>query len=392
MNKTILIVDDSQLVQQMYSQQLKNIAGKLLHAQDGIEAINIAITEQPDLILLDIQMPRINGYQVCRLLKDRNDTKNITIVIMTSRSSEGPVLDPRTWSFQTGADGYFDKDSGEGLEAFIKPFLEKNCENERKQALSPMSEMEILTAISRLLDRQLYTDVTRLKELNERKNAFVANVSHEFKSPLGIIKGFLDNLKDGICGPLSQEQLEAVRICLNTSNRLSRLVFDLLDLAKIEAGKMELEMQEVDMDRLISQTIETFSLEMKKKGVSVKKEFDYDLRLIMGDQDKLTQVIVNLLSNSLKYSPENGVITFRLFYDNDFLRFEIEDTGPGISPDYMAKIFDKFERVKADKREGTGLGLAVAKDIVDLHKGQIWVESEQGKGAKFIVKLPVPKI
>lgn len=266
LNKTILIVDDSQLVRQMYTQRLQNVAGKIMHAEDGIAAINLAISEQPDLILLDIQMPKINGYQVCRLLKDRPDTKEIAIVIMTSRSSEGLVLDPRTWSFQTGADGYFDKDGGEGLEAFIQPILEKNTKHSKREVLPVMSETEILTAISRLLDRQLYTDVTRLKELDERKNAFVANVSHELKSPLGIIKGFLDNLKDGICGPLSEEQMEAVEICLNTSNRLGRLVFDLLDLAKIEAGKMEIEDIDVDMAKLVSDTAETFSLEMKKES------------------------------------------------------------------------------------------------------------------------------
>lgn len=123
----------------------------------------------------------------------------------------------------------------------------------------------------------------------------------------------------------------------------------------------------------------------------MKKEFDYDLKPLKGDPDKLTQVIVNLLSNSLKYSPENGTITFRLFNEGDYMRFEIEDTGPGINPESLAKIFDKFERIKADKREGTGLGLAVARDIVSLHKGKIWAESEQGKGAKFIVELPRQK-
>lgn len=389
MKKRILIVDDSPLVHQMYGTQLEEAGYEVLHAEDWMVAINTAFTEIPDLILLDIHMPKINGYQVCRILKDQEATKHIPIIIVTSQALPGLVADPRKWSFQTGADGYIDKDSGETLVDLLKPFLEGEgagpapCKRQE-----PMSETKILLALSELLDKQLYLDVTRLKELDERKNAFVANVSHEFRSPLSVLKGNCELLLEGQLGQLTEKQKKAMNISMRTIKRLVRLVTDLLDLAKIEAGKMELNKEKFDMAELLDETLVTYGVLINEKKLKIAKEFPSGENTMIGDRDRLAQVAVNILNNSIKFTPEGGRIVVRMINDDMQFRIEIEDNGPGMDAEGSKKIFDKFERITSEKREGTGLGLPIARDIVILHGGRVWAESEEGKGSKFVVVLP----
>ncbi|HNX68909.1 MAG TPA: hybrid sensor histidine kinase/response regulator [Candidatus Omnitrophota bacterium] len=391
MKKRILIVDDSALVRDMYKTQIEEAGYEVITAEDGVAAINNAFLNSPDLILLDVQMPKINGYQVCRLLKDHPLTKDIPIVIMTAREARGFVQDPRKWSFQTGANGYFGKDEGIDLIAGIKMFLKPTSSAGKRPdhlGARAMSETEIMLALSQLLDRQLYLDVTRLKELDEKKDAFVGNVSHELKSPLAIIKGFLENIRDGICGPTTESQRDAVTIMLRTVERLSRLIKDILDLSQIAAGKMKMSIAEVDLCGVLRSVHQSFALEASKKKIDFKVEVPAQPVLLSGDQDRLTQVVVNLVSNALKYTPEERKVIMRLSTRDHEVRVEVEDTGGGISDENKEKIFDKFERILTEKKEGTGLGLSIAKDIVDLHGGRIWLESKIGKGSKFIFILP----
>lgn len=389
MKKRILIVDDSPLVHQMYGAQLEEAGYEVLHAEDGMSAINAAFAQMPDLILLDIQMPKVNGYQVCRMLKDHGATEHIPIIIVTSQTSPGPVADPRKWSFQTGADSYIDKDSGETLVDLLKPFLDgEGVRPAPCKRQEPMSETEILLALSALLDKQLYLDVTRLQELDERKGAFVANVSHEFRSPLSVLKGNCEILQEELLGNLTEKQKKVVGISRQIIERLVRLVTDLLDLAKIEAGKMELNKEKIDMAALLNETLETYGVLIDEKKLEIVREFPSGENSLVGDRDRLTQVVVNLLNNSIKFTPEGGRIVVRLINDGPQFRIEIEDNGPGMDAEGIKKIFDKFERITSEKREGTGLGLPIARDIVVLHGGKIWAESREGKGSKFIVVLP----
>lgn len=394
MKKIILVVDDSSLVREMYKVQLEDGGYEVLTAVDGIEAINTVFSRIPDLILLDVHMPKINGYQVCRLLKDHPATKDIPIVMMTARDAVGVVQDPQKWSFQTGADGFYGKDEGAALISAVEMYLKKTPARESAPAVNApkaMSETEIVLALSQLLDRQLYLDVTRLKELDEKKDAFVANVSHELKSPLAIMKGFADNLQDGFYGPVTTKQTETIEIMLRTIKRLLRLIKDILDVSKIAAGKMKLELGTVDLGSVLKGTRESFVEEAVKKNIQFGLEIPAEPVTVLADEDRLTQVVVNLTSNALKYTPEGQTVLLRLCAGEDEARVAVEDTGGGIREEDQRKLFDKFERILTEKAEGTGLGLSIAKDIVDLHGGRIWIESELGKGSKFIFTLPLQK-
>jgi len=396
MKKRILVVDDSSLVREMYKAQLEEVGYEVLTAADGIEAINTAFTQSPNLILLDVHMPKINGYQVCRLLKDRSETKDIPIVIMTARDAGGVVEDPQKWSFQTGANGFYGKDEGAALIPVVVMHLQKTpvlAKTFVAGKAKVMSETEIMLALSELLDRQLYLDITRLKELDEMKNVFVSNVSHEFRTPIAAMQGYLENLRDGIYGPVTSEQKETMAAMLKTIKRVSRLTRDMLDISKIEAGRLELDHQDVDLAKVVREAAKTFEIEASKKRIKLILQIPVKPVHFWGDEDRIPQVFVNLISNAIKYTPAGQTVTIRVHEEpqDGAIRVEVEDTGKGIPADQRETIFDKFTRIKAEKEEGTGLGLPIAKDLVMLHGGNIWVEPVSPSGSRFVVILPQKK-
>ncbi|MFC1624183.1 ATP-binding protein [Candidatus Omnitrophota bacterium] len=244
-------------------------------------------------------------------------------------------------------------------------------------------------ALVRGITKKLLIYSAERKRADEEKSAFVSNVSHEFKNPLNVIRGFLTLITDEAIGKINSQQKEILELAKNAINRFIRLVKDLLDLSKIEAGKMGIKKEKVDIILLVDEILRFHERELSKKELALKKEISQGIDLIWADKDKLSGVIINLLNNAIKYSPPGGNITVRLERAGGDIRFEVSDTGPGISKGSFHKIFNKFDRITAGGQEGTGLGLPIAKDIIELHKGKIWIESELGKGSKFIFTLPI---
>jgi PAS domain S-box-containing protein len=227
-----------------------------------------------------------------------------------------------------------------------------------------------------------------LKEMDRRKSAFVANVSHEFKNPLAIIRESLIQVLQRLAGEINVKQERLLENAKNNIERLIRLVTDLLDISKIEAGKIELRREMVKIGSLVEEIIEDNNIWISKKQLTVKKDIPQNIGLLWADKDKLTEVIINLLGNAIKYTFFGGNITIKLKGTKNEIRFEISDSGPGIAKKDFDKLFDKFERLTVERQEGTGLGLSIAKDIIELHRGKIWMESELGKGSKFVFTLP----
>lgn len=256
-------------------------------------------------------------------------------------------------------------------------------------------EIEVLanafnSMVSQLNEKiqHIETQNNNLKELNALKNHFVSVVSHEFKSPLGIIRESQNIILDGLVGDITVKQKELLEAGRRTTDRLIRLTRDLLDIARIESGKIQLKLEPVELAKLIQESVSQFEQEMQKKGIRIRITLDGTIGAIWVDQDKMMQVIINLLSNAVKYTPSGGEILISLQSYEREVRFEIADSGPGIKDKDKEKIFDKFERVTAENQEGTGLGLPIAKEIVLLHKGSIWVESKPGHGSTFIFTIP----
>ncbi len=229
----------------------------------------------------------------------------------------------------------------------------------------------------------------KLERLNRQQAGFVSNVAHEFRTPLTIVKGALDNVADGLHGPLRSEQMEPLQMCQREINRLKRLVSDLLDLARIESGKMPMTRQSVVLQPLLESVARLASGPAKQRGLSLLVDAPQTPAIVTGDPDRLEQLFLNLVSNAIKFTPA-GEIRMRLAENREGYRIEVIDTGRGISTQDLERIFDKFERVGNQEEEGAGLGLPIAKDIVELHRGRIWAESELGRGSRFIVQLPGP--
>ncbi|MBI1883746.1 MAG: PAS domain-containing protein [Chlamydiae bacterium] len=249
----------------------------------------------------------------------------------------------------------------------------------------------------------VFHDITELRRLEKVRQDFVANVSHELRTPLSSIKGYVETLLDGAMeNPTDLRQFLQIVSC--DSNRLSQLVDDLLDLARMESGKVKMVFLPVDMRRVIQKAISILEQAARAKTLSVNSDLAQDIPQVLGDEVRLSQVMVNLLDNAIKYTPEKGRVTVCAFQDGDFLQVNVKDTGIGIPPDDQPRIFERFYRVdKSRSREvnsprlgrpelgdvgGTGLGLSIVKHIVQAHKGEVWVQSQWGRGSTFGFTVP----
>lgn len=234
--------------------------------------------------------------------------------------------------------------------------------------------------------------IRRLREANRIKSEFLATMSHELRTPLTAIIGFSELLLEGVMGKLADEQEESLREVLNNGATLLEMINNLLDLAKVEAGKMELEVHPFDLKELLNRLVSTVRSLIQKKGQKLKLDLPEEpLPPIRADERKVQQILLNLLSNAIKFTPEGGQIRLGLGYEQGSFRLLVQDTGMGIKPEHIGKVFDMFSQADSSVTRGyggTGLGLTLAKQFTELHRGTIQVESEYGKGTKFTVVLP----
>ncbi len=233
-------------------------------------------------------------------------------------------------------------------------------------------------------------DITQRKAIERMKEEFIATVSHELRTPLSAIKGYLELVADGEAGPVRDLQQEFLAIASQNTDRLGALIDDLLDVAKIEAGKIQLRREPLDLAAVITEVVSTFRFEAERKGLAFREEIPA-LPVIMGDRDRLIQVFANLVSNAIKYTP-SGEVGVRAARADGHVEVVVHDTGIGISSEEQKQLFSKFfrsqETLVRDAR-GTGLGLAIAKGVVERHGGSIAVESQKGVGTRFRVTLPL---
>jgi len=237
----------------------------------------------------------------------------------------------------------------------------------------------------------VFHDITELRRLETIRRDFVANVSHELKTPLSSIKGYAETLLDG-----ALEDQEHARGFVETIHRqadhLAKLINDLLDLARIEAGKMELRPVPLNLQEIIPQIIQTLRPLWEAKGLRVRFEALPSLPPTLADPGAVRQILSNLLDNAIKFTPQDGQITVRTSNQIDHLLIEVKDSGIGISSSDLPRIFERFYRATAGaprSPESTGLGLAIVKHLVLAQGGQVWAESELGRGSTFYVSLPL---
>ncbi len=239
------------------------------------------------------------------------------------------------------------------------------------------------------LTRAFNSMIDRVQSARESQRKFVADVSHEMKTPLTSIQGFAEAIQDGTADTPENQQ-QAAQIIHREAGRLHRLVLDLLSLARLEAGTADLKMDPLQAAALLNTTAERFAPQARQAGVNLGVELAPDLPVLLGDGDRLAQVFTNLVDNALAYTPAGGMVTLRAAPAPGAIRFEVEDTGQGIPPEALGRIFERFHQGEPRAgRGGTGLGLAIAMEIVQAHGGRIAVRSAIGEGTTFEVTLPL---
>jgi signal transduction histidine kinase len=231
----------------------------------------------------------------------------------------------------------------------------------------------------------------QLEVASKHKSHFLANMSHELRTPLNAIIGFSQVLRQRLFGPINAKQEEYLDDILSSGNHLLSLINDVLDLSKVEAGQIELEVAAFSLREALERGVVMVREPATEHGVHLSLELAPGVDLVTGDERRLRQVIFNLLSNAVKFTPEDGSVIVATSRVDGEVRVSVTDTGPGIAPEDRERIFEEFQQtdVGVQQSEGTGLGLALSKRLVELHGGRIWVESEAGHGSRFVFTLPI---
>ena len=234
----------------------------------------------------------------------------------------------------------------------------------------------------------VYTDMTEQKELEQRKDHFISMASHELKTPLTILSAFTQLLRERFEAEARQDVMLYLSKMDDQITRLTKLVADLLDISKMQEGKLELAQEAVDMDELVREVVEnlqpTTTHHLLIEGAAQ--------RTITGDRDRLGQVLMNLLTNAIKYSPQAETVVVRVAQTRDSLTVSMQDFGIGIAQSHQEKLFERFYRVYSEKDQtypGLGIGLYIAHEIIQRHGGKMWVDSVEGKGSTFSFSLPI---
>jgi signal transduction histidine kinase len=241
------------------------------------------------------------------------------------------------------------------------------------------------------LFQQIEVKSRELEVASQHKSEFLASMSHELRTPLNAIIGFSDVLLQGMFGETNEKQTEYLRDILGSGQHLLSLINDILDLSKIEAGRMELELEAFDLPTAIDDALLLMRERAGRREIALQRHVDAAVGEIRADQRKVKQVLLNLLSNAVKFTPEGGRIDVRAGLANGSAEIAVTDTGIGIAPEDHDAVFEEFRQVGAaeKKAEGTGLGLALCRKFVELHGGRIWLKSAPGAGSTFTFSLPL---
>jgi signal transduction histidine kinase len=241
------------------------------------------------------------------------------------------------------------------------------------------------------LFREIEDKGRQLEAASRHKSEFLANMSHELRTPLNAIIGFSEVLTERMFGELNEKQDEYLKDIYASGQHLLSLINDILDLSKIEAGRMELELSDFDLPQAIGNAVTLVRERAGRRGIALHQTVDQRLDQIRGDERKVKQVLLNLLSNALKFTPEGGRVDVRATVADGMAEVSVTDTGIGIAPEDQETVFEEFRQVgTADKKvEGTGLGLALSRKFIGLHGGRIWVESRVGQGSTFTFTVPL---
>ena len=375
----VLVVDDRP--ENLYSMQklLKKLPVEVITARSGNEALSTMLHHSFFLVLLDVQMPDMDGFEVADLMQDNDIVKGIPIIFVTAISKEERFVFE---GYDSGAVDYLFKPvQPQILLSKVKVFLELyNQQQKLREEISRRKETEL--ALERAKQKAV--------SASEAKSIFLANMSHEIRTPMNGVLGFAQILRND--ETLAEEHRQDVMNILSSGQHLMTLINDILDLSKIEAGEMELQHNDFDLKKIIYQIETMFRFRCDHKNLELKIECPPEKTIpLNGDETKILQVLINLVGNAVKFT-DSGEVKLKVSSpDNSHFTFEVIDTGMGIPKENKKNIFNAFQQSEGGiKKGGTGLGLAIALKQIQLMDGELVLESELGKGSRFIFTLTLP--
>ncbi|KAF0189921.1 MAG: hypothetical protein FD168_219 [Desulfobulbaceae bacterium] len=364
---TVLLIDDNNVTRTMLVFILEKAEYKVVFSSCAEETIKLLRTLAPDIILLDVMMPGMNGFSFCRKLKKNPKYQDIPVIFLTSLSQQTDIVK----GFDAGGQDYI-----------IKPF--------NQQELLARVKTHIHLHDTLLENKRL----SRLAlDASRSKSEFLASMSHEIRTPLNSIIGMAEVLAETT---LSEEQREYVRIFRTAGESLLEIINDILDLSKIEAGQTELEAIDFDLPTLLESAITMVSLRANEQETTIKAHIDEDVPLYLnGDPTRLRQILLNLVGNAVKFT-RNGQVEITISINGPDqpkpeLLFAIKDTGIGIPTEKQQLIFDSFtqaDSLTTRKYGGTGLGLTICQKLLGIMQGRIWLNSQPGSGSTFFFSIP----
>lgn len=371
----ILVVDDEEAIQEMVSKIINLIGHEVVTAGNGREALEILKSQPISIMLTDIKMPEIDGFELMKLARDQ--FPGTPIICMTAHGGSYTYTDV----VAVGAADYI-----------AKPFT---IDEMRAKLNRVIREKDLITDLTHK-STELERANQELKRLDQLKSTFISSVSHELRTPLTVIKEFISLMLEGHVGPITDDQKEYLGIANKNIIRLTNLIETLLDFSRIESGKgLKLRFEPTRLTEVIEDAVMTFSQQLEERRVALENRLDPDTPLAMIDRNRLVEVFINLIGNGIKFTPPGGKITIDsrgLTEKRDYLKIVVTDTGVGISPEDLPKVFDRFYqggRTQTGIVTGTGLGLAISKEIIEAHKGYILAEGKPEGGASFIFTVPV---
>jgi signal transduction histidine kinase len=358
-NALILSVDDNEASRYAIGRTLRQAGFRVIEADTGMEALRRARADAPDLIMLDVKLPDIDGFEVSRRLKADVETASIPVLQITATYNS---TEHWAQALNAGADGY----------------------------LTHPAEPVVLIATIRALLRAREAE-RALREANRLKDDFLATLSHELRTPLNAIVGWAHVLRTPNLEPAVTAR--AVESIQRNAEAQTRLIADILDVSRIVTGKLRIDSRRVELARVVESALETVRPSAVARQVTLETSLDAEA-VVQGDPSRLQQIAWNLLTNAVKFTPAGGTVRVAVRRTPMNIQFVVEDTGIGIEPAFMPFVFDRFRQADASMTRtvsGLGLGLALVNDLVQMHGGTVRAESEgTDRGSRFTVSFPEP--
>ena len=365
--------------------KLQAASVNVLAAQSGERALKIAEAKRPDLILLDVQMPVMDGYSVKERLQQQPSTADIPVIFLTARTDVNDIVR----GFELGAADYITKPvQTPELIARVRHHLELHFLRLQQEQRERALEREIGERL--MVEEALRKANERLEELNAQKNEFIGIAVHDLKNPLSGIAALAQTVKE-LPDIERAEVEEYMKKIIASANRMFDLIKSFLNVNAIEQGGLRVSLSPANISLVTRMATQSYLLKAQAKSIALHIETGEDIHGV-ADESILVQVLDNLVSNALKFSPMHRSIYVRVKEYSDCIKIEVQDEGPGLSNDDKKKLFGKFARLSARPTAGessTGLGLSIVKTMVEAMNGKIWCESELGCGATFCLELPI---